>query len=102
MKLLVAALFACSMAYAADSSDLMQGTWIVDASKSDWSHKPGGAPRELALTITESGGRTCRSMHQGKERISGLTTKPTPSPGPLNSNSNLSGRKSGALRRAHH
>ncbi len=55
MKLLLAALFAFSTIQAADSFDTMQGTWQLDARKSDWSHKPGGAPHEASLVVTANG-----------------------------------------------
>ena len=55
MKLVLAALFACSTIQAVDPFDAMQGTWRFDARKSDWSHKPGGAPHETSLVVTANG-----------------------------------------------
>jgi hypothetical protein len=55
MRIILAVLIACLAASAEDISKDLLGSWKLDLSKSDWSHKPGGAPREATMTIGENG-----------------------------------------------
>ena len=57
MKIAVAVLVACFQLQAEDVPTEMIGTWNCDLAKSDWSHKPGGAPRKISLAITANGWR---------------------------------------------
>jgi hypothetical protein len=57
MKIAVAVLIACFQLHAEDVPKEMIGTWKCDLAKTDWSHKPGGAPRKITLTITATGWR---------------------------------------------
>jgi hypothetical protein len=66
MRLLLAALIAFS-AFAADTPKDRQGTWKFDASKSDWTHNPNGAPRDATLTITDSGWTYVATESSGKK-----------------------------------
>ena len=67
MKLLFAALIAFSADYAADDVKAQQGTWQFVASKSDWSNKPGGAPREATIAITDNGWTYTSTDSSGKK-----------------------------------
>lgn len=57
MKIGLALLIACSVLQAEDVPKEMIGTWNCDLAKSDWSHKPGGAPQKITLTTTANGWR---------------------------------------------
>jgi hypothetical protein len=58
MKIAVAVLLmACFELQAEDVPKEMIGSWKCDLAKTDWSHKSGGAPREITLMITATGWR---------------------------------------------
>jgi len=57
MKIVVAVLISCFTLQAEDVPKEMVGTWKCDLTKTDWAHKPGGAPREITLMITAIGWR---------------------------------------------
>jgi hypothetical protein len=57
MKIVIAVLIACFNLQAEEVPKEMIGTWKCDLAQTDWSHKPGGAPRQITLTITAAGWR---------------------------------------------
>ncbi len=67
MRLIVALLIAVFAANGEEVSKSMVGTWKFDPSRSDWSHKPGGPPREVTLKIGEDNTEYVATDQSGKK-----------------------------------